>query len=424
MEATMLRKLFRKSRSLFATQRVPVDAIESALAGDLAIVLTGGGARAAYQVGVLRALARKLPNARFPIITGVSAGAINASFLAAHPGSLKDAMDDLTELWSGLDIDRIFNVEAGSLLRNGTRWVLRLGTGGNRLAPKVRGLVDTSPLQELLVERLTNPDQPGNMAIPGIADNIESGRLKAIALTTINYGTGQTLTWFEGADIATWERPERRSRKVRLTVDHVMASAALPLIFPAVHLEGAWHGDGGIRLSAPLSPAVHLGANRILVISTRHRANHQEAAISDIKQYPPPAQILGKLLNSVFLDLVDQDVARLERINRLIERVPPEEREEFRPIDALVIRPSENLGALAAQYEVKLPWAFRFLTRGLGTRETKSPDFLAMLMFNPDYLRHLIEVGEKDAEARMDELVKLVQAPVLTPEAARRASAP
>jgi NTE family protein len=401
----------RKKTSLFSTQRVPVDAVQSALSGDLAIVLTGGGARAAYQVGVLRALSRRLPQARFPIITGVSAGAINASFLAAHPGSLREAMDDLADLWQGLDIDKVFNVEPGSLAWNGVRWLLRLGTGGTRLAPNVRGFVDTRPLQELLIDRLTDPAQPGNMAVPGIAANIAAGRLKAIALTTINYGTGQTLTWFEGADIATWERPDRRSRKVRLTVEHILASAALPLIFPAVHLEGAWHGDGGIRLSAPLSPAVHLGANRILVISTRYRGTPEETARSDIEHYPPPAQILGKLLNSVFLDLVDQDVARLERINRLIEKVPAQQRQEFRPIETLVVRPSENLGSLAANYEVKLPWAFRFLTRGLGTRETKSPDFLAMLMFAPDYLRHLIKVGERDANARMEELVKLVEGP-------------
>ncbi len=404
----MLRWL-RKKTSLFTTQQVPVDAILEAMGGDLAIVLTGGGARAAYQVGVLRALARRLPNARFPIITGVSAGAINASFLAAHPGSMEEAMEDLKDLWLGLDIDKVFCVETWDLAKNGLRWLLRLGTGGNRLAPKVRGLVDTKPLQTLLTERLTDPQQPGNRAVPGIAHNIALGRLKAIALTTINYGTGQTLTWFEGADIATWERPDRRSRKVRLTVDHILASAALPLIFPAVHLEDAWHGDGGIRLAAPLSPAVHLGANRILVISTRYRGTLEETARSDIEHYPPPAQILGKLLNSVFLDLVDQDVARLERINHLIEKIPADQREGFRPIETLVLRPSENLGALAARYEVKLPWAFRFLTRGLGTRETKSPDFLAMLMFAPDYLRHLIEIGERDAEARMDELVALVQ---------------
>jgi NTE family protein len=399
----------RKKTSLFTTQQVPVDAILEAMGGDLAIVLTGGGARAAYQVGVLRALARRLPDARFPIITGVSAGAINASFLAAHPGTMEEAMEDLKELWLGLDIDKVFCVETWDLVKNGLRWLLRLGTGGNRLAPKVRGLVDTKPLQDLLTERLTDPQQPGNRAVPGIAHNIAQGRLKAIALTTINYGTGQTLTWFEGADIATWERPDRRSSKVRLTIDHILASAALPLIFPAVHLEGAWHGDGGIRLAAPLSPAVHLGANRILVISTRYRGTVEETARSDIEHYPPPAQILGKLLNSVFLDLVDQDVARLERINHLIEKIPEDKRGGFRPIETLVLRPSENLGALAAQYEVKLPWAFRFLTRGLGTRETKSPDFLAMLMFAPDYLRHLIEIGERDAEARMDELVALVQ---------------
>lgn len=404
-----LRQLFRRKEPPIPTTAAPAEATHEAMGGDLAIVLTGGGARAAYQIGVLRALARHLPEARFPIITGVSAGAINAAFLAAHPGNLREAMEGLTDLWWDLDIEKVFYVQPWALAKNGFRWLLRLGTGGNRLAPKVRGLVDTKPLRKLLEEALTVDGEGGSSEVPGIARNIEAGRLKAIALTTINYGTGQTLTWFEGADIATWERPDRRSQKVRLTVEHILASAALPLLFPAVHLDGAWHGDGGIRLAAPLSPAVHLGANRILVISTRYRGTPEETAVSDIEHYPPPAQILGKLLNSVFLDLVDQDVARLERINHLIEKIPPEKREGFRPIEALVLRPSENLGALAAEYEVKLPRAFRFLTRGLGTRETKSPDFLAMLMFAPEYLRRLIEVGERDAEARMEDLVGLIR---------------
>jgi NTE family protein len=185
-----------------------------------------------------------------------------------------------------------------------------------------------------------------------------------------------------------------------MTVDHVMASAALPLVFPAVRLGKKWYGDGGIRLSSPLSPPMHLGAGRIFAVSTRYARTQEEADTPTIEGYPPPAQVLGNLMNSIFLDVLDQDARRLERINTLLRRLPPELHGDLRPIGLLVLRPSEDLGKLAGQYELRLPSALRFLTRGLGTRETKSPDFLSLLMFQPDYLRRLIELGERDAESR------------------------
>ena len=183
-----------------------------------------------------------------------------------------------------------------------------------------------------------------------------------------------------------------------------MASAALPVFFPAVRINDAWYGDGGVRLSAPLSPALHLGANRILAVSTRMMRTQQEAAQPMITQYPPPAQILGTVFNAVFLDLIDQDALRLNRLNRLLEKLPEDDREGLKPVRLLVIRPSLDLGRLAAAYEPKLPPAFKFMTRGLGTRETSSPDILSMLLFQKDYLTRLIEIGEADAEARADEI--------------------
>ena len=371
---------------------------------DLAVVLSGGGARAAYQVGLLRGLGKILPEARIPIVTGVSAGGINAAFLAAHPGPISEASEELAEIWSELEVEDVFRVDTASLSANFARWVGQLTSGGSSMAPKVRGLVDTSPLDSLLSKMLKTVDGE----IIGIERNLDRGHLQAIALTTISYNTGQTITWVEGSDIRTWERPMRQSHQIRLTVDHVMASAALPLLFPAIRLGTQWHGDGGIRLSAPLSPAIHLGARRILVVSTRYRASAQQAGLSTITDYPPPAQILGKLLNSVFLDLIDQDVSRLRRVNELIARIPEENREPFHLIDALVMRPSEDLGRLAGEYEPRLPRAFRFLTRSLGTRQTSSPDFLSMLMFQPDYLRRLIAIGERDAESKKEELIALM----------------
>ena len=183
-----------------------------------------------------------------------------------------------------------------------------------------------------------------------------------------------------------------------------MASAALPLLFPAVQIGNAWYGDGGIRLTAPLSPALHLGAQRILAISTRYERSQQDWEDAKIAGYPPPAQVAGVLLNAVFLDQLDNDALRLERLNRLLEAIPEIERHGLRPIKLLVLRPSRDLGKLSSEFEAQLPKALRFLTRGLGTRETKSPDVLSLILFQPDYLRALMEIGEADAEKHSEEI--------------------
>ncbi|MBW3535174.1 MAG: patatin, partial [Gemmatimonadetes bacterium] len=221
--------------------------------------------------------------------------------------------------------------------------------------------------------------------------------------------TGQSITWVEGEDIEEWERPQRSSRNTRLTVDHVMASTALPLFFPAVKLGDAWFGDGGMRLTAPLSPALHLGADRIIAISTRYDRTQSEADRPTVEGYPPPAQVVGVLMNSIFLDLLDADALRLERINQLLASLPEHERMGLRPVELLVLRPSVDLGRLSSQYEPELPPSFRFLTRGLGTRESESPDLLSLILFQPDYLRALMEIGEKDAEARSEEIEGFVR---------------
>ena len=371
----------------------------------VALSLTGGGARAAYQVGLLRCLGRHAPSVRFPILTGVSAGAINTAFLAQHPGSPSEAAAALTDLWAGLDTRDIFRVDTWSLARNVLRWGLTLVSGGGPGRPSVRGFVDTSPLRRVLERNLpTN----GEGTIHGIEANLADGDLTSVALTALKYSTGQTVTWVQGSDMIGWERPNRLGIHARLTVDHVMASAALPLLFPAARVGDQWYGDGGVRLATPLAPAVHLGADRILAISTRYPRTAREAAEQSTSAYPPPAQVVGTLLNAVFLDAVDQDALRLQRINRLLDRCGDPTAEDLRPIELLVLRPSVDLGRLAADYEVQLPRGFRFLTRGLGTRETRSPDFLSLLLFDNDYLTRLIEIGEADAEARLDEILALL----------------
>ena len=370
----------------------------------IGLVLTGGGARAAYQVGLVRHLAKRLPEFHFDVLTGVSAGAINASFLASHTGSAAEATEELMRTWLDLTPDHVFRDDGWSLGKMVFRWLLNLASGGLRYRPQVRGLVDTSPLGNHLASVL-GVEAANGRVLPGIAKNLDRGRLDAVAVTTVEWSTGQTVTWVQGRDIETWERPKRRSERALLTLDHVLASASLPLIFPAVRIGDAWHGDGGVRLTSPLSPALHLGCDRLIAVSTRHEPLAPRTAAA---AYPPPAQFAGVLLNAVFLDQLDQDANRMELVNGLLARMPESERGSLRLVDLVLLRPSEDLGQLAGRFEPRLPKAFRFMTRGLGTRDTKSPDLLSLLMFQPDYIRALIQVGERDAEARHEEIADLL----------------
>jgi NTE family protein len=354
---------------------------------------------------VLRAIARRHPSLAPPILTGVSAGAINTAYLAARPADFAQATDALVKIWLDLSPELVFRVDAASLLHNMVRWAWRLVAGGAGHPEHMRGMVDTTPLRGLL-ERVFQ--KASDRHISGIARNIECGTLRAVALSATSYTTSQSVTWIEGRDVTLWQRPQRVAERAQLTVDHVMASAALPLLFPAVCVGNMWYGDGGVRQVAPLSPALHLGASRILTISTRYQRSLAEAEESQIKGYPPPAQVLGVLYNAIFLDLIDQDIGRLELINRLVRELPPERRAGMREVDMLVLRPSRDLGRLARDYEPKLPGLFRFLTRGLGTRRTASPDILSLVMFQRDYLQALVELGEHDAHtasSRIDDFL-------------------
>ncbi|MDX1493740.1 MAG: patatin-like phospholipase family protein [Longimicrobiales bacterium] len=373
---------------------------------DLGLVMGGGGARAAYQVGFLRCVARRFPELRLPYITGVSAGAINAALLASHHGSFLQAVNELSQLWGNISVDNVFRVDTRSLALNSVRWLRQLGGGGHGKAVQVRGLVDTAPLHAYLSEVLHAVDGE----LTGVRYNLDRGHLKALAISTSSYSTGNSVTWLQGDDIEPWERPQRLTEIATMTVDHIMASSALPLLFPAIQLGSRWYGDGGIRLTAPLSPALHLGARRIMAISTRHRKTGAAVDESVVHGYPPPAQVVGVLLNAVFLDLLDNDALRLERLNNLLELLPKEQRHGLEPVKLLVLRPSEDLGKLAGDFEAELPRAFRFLTRGLGTRETKSPDVLSLILFQPDYVRTLMEIGEHDAEQRSDEIEEFLLA--------------
>ena len=370
---------------------------------DLAVMLTGGGARAAYQVGLVLGIARHFPNLKFDVITGVSAGAINASFLAAQEGTLLEKAERLTDLWCGLTCDHIFRFDLSGLIP--FRSALASFFPRHRFNwSRPRGLVDTTPLRRLLRKVVCARDRG---PIDGIKRNLRSGDLKAVALTTLDYSTGQTVRWVQGRTSDMFEGPNRRSVVGELTIDHVMASAALPFVFPAVQIGNQWHGDGGIRLAAPLSAAVHLGATRVVAMSTGYQRTVEEAEHPVVQGYPPAGQIISQLVNAVFLDVIDEDVARMERMNEMIRKMPANDRNGFRPIDLCVMRPSTDLGVLAAEYEKYLPRKIKFITRALGAKETESPDFVSLLMFEPHYMKKLIELGAADIESRIEELRSL-----------------
>ncbi|MEE8397814.1 MAG: patatin-like phospholipase family protein [Desulfobacterales bacterium] len=378
--------------------------MEPQRSNDLALVFSGGGARAAYQVGFLRCLAHHYPDLHICILTGVSAGAINAAYLANHRGTFPEAVDELYDFWRDLTMDQVFLIDNWHLLKNIFHWGTGLISGDMPLGSTLRGLMDTTPLRKLLNSKL----KPEAGQLTGVQENLQRGRLKAFAITSTNYATGQTVTWVQGRDIELWERPSRRSIRTTITIDHIMSSAALPLFFPAVEVGNAWYGDGGIRQSAPLSPALHLGARRILAISTRYARTMEQANIPVVSGYPPPAQIMGTLMNAIFLDALDQDAHSLDQINLLLDRIPDHKPGDMHAVDHFVMRPSEDLGTLAGTFEADLPYMFRFLTRGLGTHKTTSPDWLSMVMFDTHYINRLMDVGEADAYRHRDAIAALL----------------
>lgn len=355
---------------------------------DLAVMLTGGGARAAYQAGLLRGLIKHFPGLKFDIITGVSAGAINAIFLASHEGPLAERIEELSDLWRDLQCQHVFRPNFTALVP--------------LLKRKPHGMFNAGPLAALLRKVFHTPKR--GAAIDGIRRNLERGDLHAVALIALDYSTGQNVRWAQGRSIDVFEGPNRRSQQTELTVEHVLASAALPFVFPAVRIGSQWYGDGGIRLSAPLSPAVHLGASRILAMSTGYQRTPDEARVPVVQGYPPAAQILGQLFNAVFLDAIDEDVTRMERMNEILRRLPEGERGAMKPIDLFVLRPSRDIGKLAGAYQKHLPRSMKLFTQSLGSQETESPDFISMLMFEPNYLRLLIEMGEEDVYGQLPEL--------------------
>jgi NTE family protein len=369
--------------------------------GDLAVMLTGGGARAAYQVGLLKGLATHFPDLRIRIITGASAGAINAIYLAARQGPLMEKVRRLEQTWCELNCDSIYQFDWKLFLPFRAALASLLPKKSRFTRSRAHALVDTTPLRNLISRILSTPC---GHPIQGIEENIRSGELTALALMTLDYSTGQTVRWVQGRNFDVYDGPNRRTASTKFTVEHVLASAALPFVFPAVRIGNAYHGDGGIRMAAPLSPAVHLGARRIIAMSTGYLRGAEEAMTPVVSGYPPAAQILGQLVNAVFLDGIEEDVARMERMNDLLRKMAPHERDGLKPIELLVLRPSVDLGKLSGEYERFLPRKLKLLVRAMGVKETESPDFISLLMFEPTFTRRLIELGEADVALRLAEI--------------------
>ena len=374
--------------------------------GNIGLVLSGGGARGAYQAGAIRALAELSGDQlSIPIVTGVSAGAINAAFVASDPGPISATAERLQTAWHGLTLENVFLLKSSGLTKTMLRWLWMLGTGRESQRLEVEGLLDTRPLRQYLMRHAD---------LEGIRRNLQSGRLLAFSLTTTSYSTGLTVNFVEcdQPDIE-WKRAGRRGVRTRIDFSHIMASSALPLIFPAIPIGNSYYGDGSIRLQTPLAPAIHLGADKLIAISVRYNRSEAESAQLQVEGYPPPAQIIGMLMNGVFLDALETDMERVRRINRTLKLLPPGTHHPagLKQIDLLVLRPSMDLGKLASDLNPELPRLLKVIVKGLGTQRSRAPDFLSYLLFEHSYVQRLIELGYTDTLERRDELEAFLARP-------------
>lgn len=376
------------------------------------LILAGGGARAAYQVGVLRAVAELLPPGTanpFRVICGTSAGAINAAALAVYARRFRQGVRRLELVWNTLRVEHIFRADARSVFGNAARFVAS-GIFGGRARFEEIALLDRSPLKRLL-ERYLPLDK--------IQASIDAGALHALSITASSYSSGRSITFCQGAPgIRGWERSRRTGLVTAIRAEHLMASSAIPFVFPAVRVGDEYFGDGSMRQLAPISPALHLGASRVFVIGVR-RNNHERREPASPPRYPTLAQIAGHILDSIFLDGLDGDLERLRRINKTLSFVPGhylrDADVELRPVETLLIAPSQDLAQLAHRHQQRLPRALRFFLSGIGALRREGSELVSYILFEQEYCRELMALGYADTLARRDEVLAFFKTnPVVT----------
>ncbi len=375
-----------------------------------ALILSGGGARAAYQVGVLKAFAELLPNNEhnpFGIICGTSAGAINAVALASRARHFGHAVKRLELVWSHFRADQVYRTGALSIIGNAVRWLAAFVFTRIHTSTPV-SLLDNRPLR-MLLRRV--------MRFERIDEALKAGDLHALCITACGYTSGESVSFFEGTpDLKNWRRPNRIGKRARIGLEHLLASSAIPAVFPAVLINREFFGDGAIRQLAPISPALHLGAQKVVVIGVSANL-HRPKDRKPLTGYPSHAQIVGHLLNSAFLDALDSDLQALEKLNRVLELVDEEDRAtnvpQMRPVDLLLISPSEPLDAVAYRHRQELPWILR-LVLGIRKRDEKKKDtasssLTSYLLFESGYTCDLINLGYRDAMNRKDEILQFLE---------------
>lgn len=367
--------------------------------GRLAIVLNGGGARASYQAGALRALYEIIKKEQnlFNIITGNSAGAINAAFLASSARDWGSSTQYLSDFWQRLKPENVFDISYATMTKLGTSWVkgtlLRnVATGGS-----YNSILNTSPLQKLLSREIDFPE---------IGPIIDSKLLYAIAISTTNYYSGANVVFFDGdKQIQKWSKPDRFSLRANLRVEHIMGSSAIPLFFPPIQIDQSFYGDGCIRLTAPLSPAINMGANKIITIGIRHKIPTEMMVEVALKINPAPqiSQIGGVMMNAIFLDSLESDIERLEKVNSMAKIMGSNSPQRIIPI--LSLYPSRDLGAMTEKLNEQLPTVLRYFLRSIGVRGKYGLDLLSYLAFDSSYTHEVVELGYEDTMKRKDEIL-------------------